>query len=215
MEESLHPVFLSRVPKPLPVSFFRRPADVVAPDLIGCSLVVRQRRSSGAGALRLRATITEVEAYLGTADPASHVWKGRRTPTVRNLYAPPGTWYVYRSYGLHWCCNLTAKGPNEGHAVLLRGVLTTDARTLEVAQRRRGAVAQRDLTNGPGKLTQALGIDISLDGVPMAGSRATVHIGSVVSRGKGSPTPDLGPVLVTPRIGITRAVDWPLRWVVK
>ena len=153
--------------------------------------------------------ITEVEAYLGTTDPASHVWKGRRTPTIENLYAPPGTWYVYKSHGLHWCCNLTTRGPEEGHAVLLRGVLTTDARTLEVFKRRRGSkVKERDLTNGPGKMTQALGIDRSLDGVKMAGSWAEVF------EDDGSHNTQYT-TRVTPRIGLTRAVDWPLRWVVK
>ena len=197
------------MPRPLPLSFFRRPADVVAPELLGCTLVVISPRSNTAlPPYRLTATITEVEAYLGVTDPASHVWKGRRTKSVLHLYSPPGTWYVYKSHGLHWCANLTTLGPDEGHAVLLRGVLTTDARTLEVFKRRRGSkVKERDLSNGPGKLTQALGIDISLDGMPMHRSRATVH--------PGLRTSDFGPAVVTPRIGLTRAVDWPLRWIVK
>jgi DNA-3-methyladenine glycosylase len=195
------------MPKPLPLSFFRRPADVVAPELLGCTLTVTRRRGSTAlPPYRLTATITEVEAYLGTSDPASHVWKGRRTPSIENLYAPPGTWYVYKSHGLHWCCNLTTLGPDEGHAVLLRGVLTSDARTLKVFRRRRGSnVKERDLTNGPGKMTQALGIGIELDGTKMASSHA------VVSRG----TKHEAPFVVTPRIGLTRAVDWPLRWLMK
>ena len=194
------------MPKPLPLSFFRRPADVVAPELLGCDLVVTQRRRSTAlPPYRLTAVITEVEAYLGTTDPASHVWKGRRTKSVLHLYSPPGSWYVYKSHGLHWCCNLTTLGPDEGHAVLLRGVLIEDPGTLEVARRRRGAVAQKDLTNGPGKMTQALGISIDLDGMRMASSYA------VVSRGAKHEAP----VVVTPRIGLTRAVDWPLRWVMK
>jgi DNA-3-methyladenine glycosylase len=188
------------MPRPLPTSFFKRPADIVAPELLGCQLVVTTRAQAPN---RLRATITEVEAYLGTSDPASHVWKGRRTPTIENLYAPPGTWYVYKSHGLHWCCNLTTLGPDEGHAVLLRGVLATDARTLGVFKRRRGPkVKERDLTDGPGKMTQALGIDRSLDGVKMAGSWAEVLPGKSES-----------PIRVTPRIGLTRAVDWPLRWI--
>jgi DNA-3-methyladenine glycosylase len=202
------------MPKPPPLSFFRRPADVVAPELLGCTLIVhQQRRSSALPAIpALSATITEVEAYLGTADPASHVWKGRRTPTIENLYAPPGSWYVYKSHGLHWCCNLTTLGKEEGHAVLLRGVLTTDARTLEVFRRRRGPkVLERNLSDGPGKMTQALGIDISLDGVPMAGSMAEIFR---PARSERSTKHD-APVLITPRIGLTRAVDWPLRWVVK
>lgn len=197
------------MPRPLPVSFFKRPADVVAPELLECVLTVTQRRGRTAGPPdRLTAVITEVEAYLGTSDPASHVWKGRRTPTTKNLYAAPGTWYVYKSYGLHWCCNLTCQGPELGHAVLLRGVLIEDRATLKVAQRRRGAVAQRDLTNGPGKMTQALGIDVSLDGVLMAKSWAEV-LPETASRNTQYTT------LVTPRIGLTRAVDWPLRWVLR
>ncbi|MEP6744762.1 MAG: DNA-3-methyladenine glycosylase [Gemmatimonadota bacterium] len=196
------------MPKPLPLSFFRRPAEVVAPELLGCTLTVTQRSSSARPPIRLSAIITEVEAYLGVRDPGSHVWNGRRTPTTTNLYAPPGTWYVYRSHGLHWCCNLTTKGPEEGHAVLLRGVVVTDARTLKVVQRRRGAVVQKDLTNGPGKLTQALGIDRSLDGVLMAGSWAQVFA-------EGTSRDTQHPIRLTPRIGLTRAVDWPLRWLMK
>ncbi len=197
------------MPKPLPLSFFKRPADVVAPELLGCVLTVS--RPTGRTARppdRLTAVITEVEAYLGVRDPASHVWNGRRTKAVLHLYSPPGTWYVYKSHGLHWCCNLTCLGSEEGHAVLLRGVLTTDARTLQVAKRRRGAVAQKDLTNGPGKLTQALGIDRSLDGVLMAGSWAQVFAAEKSRNTQHS-------ILITPRIGLTRAVDWPLRWVMK
>jgi DNA-3-methyladenine glycosylase len=194
------------MPNPLPLSFFRRPADIVAPELLGCTLSVLQRRSSASAPLRLCATITEVEAYLGTSDPASHVWKGRRTPTVENLYAPPGTWYVYKSHGLHWCCNLTTQGRDEGHAVLIRGVVAQDAQTLSLFRRRRGPkVAERNLSDGPGKLTQALGIDRSLDGVRMAGSWAEVHPGGKVRNTQHS-------ILTTPRIGLTRAIDWPLRW---
>lgn len=204
------------MPKPLPLSFFKRPADVVAPELLGCTLTVTERRSTAAApdpslALRtgrLSAMITEVEAYLGVTDPASHVWNGRRTKAVLHLYSPPGTWYVYKSHGLHWCCNLTTKGPEEGHAVLLRGTVAQDAQTLSTFRRRRGPkVAEKDLSNGPGKLTQALGIDISLDGVMMHQSWATVH--------PAPRTSHFAPFSVTPRIGLTRAVDWPLRWLMK
>ena len=208
VELSLLPVFISRMPEPLPVAFFKRPADIVAPELLGCTLTVTHRSSAAQAPTRLSAVITEVEAYLGVTDPASHVWKGRRTKSVLHLYSPPGTWYVYKSHGLHWCCNLTCLGTEEGHAVLLRGVRATDARTLGLFRRRRGSkVKERDLTNGPGKLTQALGVDLSLDGVLMAGSWAEVFAGEV-------PSPQSS-VRITPRIGLTRAIDWPLRWVVK
>jgi DNA-3-methyladenine glycosylase len=209
------------MPRPLPTSFFRRPADVVAPELLGCRLTVTPRAGRTAssslptraarsyGSLRsppgrLTAIITEVEAYLGTTDPASHAWKGRRVLYCENLYAPPGTWYVYLSYGVNWCANLTTLGNDPAHAVLLRGVLAADEETLRTFRRRRGPKpAERNLSDGPGKMTQALGIDVSLDGVKMAGSWAEVFPGKTTS-----------PIRVTPRIGLTRAIDWPMRWVV-
>jgi DNA-3-methyladenine glycosylase len=90
----------------------------------------------------------ETEAYLGVHDPASHAWSGRRHRSHLGVYAPAGTWYVYRSYGLHWCLNLTAPTGDDGGAVLIRAVLATGG--IEVIRRRRGAVADRQLTNGPG-----------------------------------------------------------------
>jgi DNA-3-methyladenine glycosylase len=198
------------MPKPLPLSFFRRPADVVAPELIGCSLVVtRPRRSSAPAPLRLCAIITEVEAYLGTTDPASHAWKGRRVPYCENLYAPPGTWYVYLSYGVNWCANLTTLGKDPAHAVLLRGVLAADEETRRTFRRRRGPKpAERNLSDGPGKMTQALGIDVSLDGVKMVGSWAEVFAGNGILNTQHT-------IRNTPRIGLTRAIDWPMRWLAK
>lgn len=195
------------MPKPLPLSFFKRPADVVAPELIGARLIVTHRNSRAQAPVRLSAYITEVEAYLGTGDPASHVWKERRTKSVLHLYSPPGTWYVYKSHGLHWCANLTTKGKDDGHAVLLRGVIAADEATLKAFQRRRGPkVPVRALSDGPGKLTQALDLDISLNGVKMAGSVAEVFAGNGALDGYET--------RVTPRIGLTRAVDWMMRWVV-
>jgi DNA-3-methyladenine glycosylase len=196
------------MPKPLPLSFFKRPADIVAPELIGCQLAVTCRSSTASAPQRLSAIITEVEAYLGTTDPASHAWKGRRVPYCENLYAPPGTWYVYLSYGVNWCANLTTVGKDPAHAVLLRGVFAADEETLQTFRRRRGPKpAERNLSDGPGKMTQALGIDVSLDGVKMAGSWAEVFAGN------GSLNTQYT-TRVTPRIGLTRAIDWPMRWVV-
>jgi DNA-3-methyladenine glycosylase len=199
------------MPRPLPLSFFKRPADIVAPELIGCRLVVQSRKSptrSSPLVPPLTAYITEVEAYLGTTDPASHAWKGRRVPYCENLYAPPGTWYVYLSYGVNWCANLTTLGKDPAHAVLLRGVLAANEETLRTFRRRRGPKpAERNLSDGPGKMTQALGIDVSLDGVTMHRSWATVH--------PAPRTSHFAPPVVTPRIGLTRAIDWPMRWVVE
>ena len=107
----------------------------------------------------VKARITEVEAYKGSDDPASHAYRGR---TRRNgsMFERPGTLYVYRSYGIHWCANVAAGPEGVGWGILFRGGEIVDG--LGVARSRRGR--ERDLANGPGKLTQALGLDHSHDG---------------------------------------------------
>ena len=182
--------------KLLSPSFFRRRAEEVARDLLGASI------RSTVGGLPAGGLIVETEAYLGFDDPASHGYRGRIHAGNANLYAPPGTWYVYRSYGIHWCANLVCGGPASGSAVLLRGVLPL--RGLGLIRKRRGGVAEEALANGPGKLCQALGITRELDGIPMRRS------GVVVSEANESGGES---VTITPRIGITKAVDWPLRFV--
>ena len=151
---------------------------------------------------RVEAKIVETEAYLGHDDPASHAYRGRRHPGNAKIYSPPGTWYVYLSYGMHWCANIVTGPLGLGAAVLLRAVTVTKG--LDVVKRRRGLVDPRQLTNGPGKLGSALGIDRGLDGLPMQGSRVVIH----------AARPRVRSVITTPRIGITKAVDWPLRFVV-
>jgi DNA-3-methyladenine glycosylase len=183
--------------RPLPQSFFQRPAAVVARELLGARIVCRH------GHTRLSGIITETEAYLGRDDPASHAYQGRRHPGNQSLYAPAGTWYVYRSYGIHWCANLVCGRPAPGGAVLLRGVLPAEG--IPLMRRRRGSVSDPQLANGPGKLCQALGITRELDGIAMRASVVTVGSAPQLDR----------EVLVTPRIGITKAVDWPLRFVLK
>jgi DNA-3-methyladenine glycosylase len=180
----------------LPASFFARGAEPVARELLGARL------RSRVGGFLTEGLIVETEAYLGYDDPASHGYRGRRHTGNLNLYGPPGSWYVYRSYGIHWCANLVCRGPGAGSAVLLRGVWPM--RGLEIMRRRRGGAPDPVLTDGPGKLTQALGITRALDGALMARSpvrvyRAETEIPTAVN--------------VTPRIGITKAVDWPLRFV--
>ncbi len=181
---------------PLPVSFFQRPVAEVAQDLLGRVLLSRLGGTLAAG------RIVETEAYLGAKDPASHAWKGRRTARNEALFGPPGTWYVYRSYGMHWCVNLVTAPADVGGAVLLRAVEPVSG--LGEMRRRRGGVADRALCAGPGRLAQALAITRAVDGMPQA--RAT---GLWV--GEGKPL-GAGGVERTPRIGITRAVDWPLRF---
>ena len=147
----------------------------------------------------VRGVILETEAYLGCDDPASHAYRGRRHAGNGAIYSPPGFWYVYRSYGMHWCANLVVGPPGRGAAVLLRSLKITEG--MAVAGERRGRADQRTLSDGPGKLCQALGIDRSLDGQSMRRSPVAVVPGA-----------STGDIRVTPRIGITKAADWPLRF---
>ena len=181
----------------LPVSFFNRPADVVAREMLGGLVVSR------AGGALTSARIVETEAYLGYRDPASHGYLHRRNERNAALFGPPGSWYVYLSYGIHWCANLVCEAEGTASAVLLRGLEPVEG--IAIMRLRRGGVDDRQLCSGPGKLCQALGIARDLDGRMMAGSDVTVH----------SPTVQLPvEVAVTRRIGITKAADWPLRFLV-
>jgi DNA-3-methyladenine glycosylase len=146
------------------------------------------------------ARIVETEAYLGVEDPASHAWQGRRNAQNDSIYGAPATWYVYRSYGIHWCANLVCLKEGVAAAVLLRALEPLEG--LEVMRARRGGVPDRLLASGPGRLTMALGLTRALDGLPMRTSAVTVH--------PGEPPPA---VTATARVGITRAVEWPLRFV--
>ena len=179
----------------LPVSFFERPAEDVARDLVGTML------RSTLGGTTTAGLIVETEAYLGRDDPASHGFQDRRHAQNEALFGPPGTWYVYLSYGVHWCANLVCGPPGHASAVLLRALEPVQG--LETMRERRGGVADRQLCSGPGKLCQALAITRDQDGAPMRGSGLTVT----------APDASEPPVLtVTPRIGITKAAEWPLRF---
>jgi DNA-3-methyladenine glycosylase len=164
-----------------------------APLLLGSVLV------SVVGGHTVKARITEVEAYKGSDDPASHAFRGR---TGRNgsMFERPGTLYVYRSYGIHWCANVAAGPEGIGWGILFRAGDIIDG--VGVARRRRGR--DDNLANGPGKLTQALAVDHSHDGTYLLDGNGPVMI-----------EPGLPPELVmaTPRVGISTAVDRPWRFV--
>ena len=179
----------------LPVTFFRRPAELVAAELLGMIVV------STIGGEVTEARIVETEAYLGYDDPASHGYRHRRNARNEALFGPPGTWYVYLSYGMHWCANLVCQKPGLASAVLLRALEPLAG--LDVMRRRRRGAEVKDLCSGPGKLCQALGIDRELDGSPMARSPVLVRPPAQWEEPR---------IAVTPRIGITKAVDWPLRF---
>ncbi len=179
----------------LPVGFFARGADVVARDLVGALIVsiVDGRPAIG--------RIVETEAYLGYDDPASHGYRHRRHAQNQALYGPPGSWYVYRSYGMHWCANLVCQAEGSGSAVLLRAIEPLEG--VGVMRARRRTEGLELLCAGPGRLCQALGITRpGLDGRMMEASPVVVLARDGWARA----------VEVTPRIGITKAADWPLRF---
>jgi DNA-3-methyladenine glycosylase len=182
----------------LPVSFFNHPAEQVARELLGARLI------SWVDGERTVGRIVETEAYLGYDDPASHGYRHRKNQQNAALFGPPGSWYVYLSYGIHWCANLVCEEEGKASAVLLRALEPLEG--IEVMRQRRGGVADRDLCSGPGKLCQALGITRTLDGSLMR--KATVIVAPSENGSRYA-------IVTTPRIGITKAADWPLRFTIE
>jgi DNA-3-methyladenine glycosylase len=182
--------------RPLPSAFYQRDAAIVARELLGALLECRTAEGIARG------RIVETEAYLGPDDAACHAAVGR-TERNRALFGPPGTAYVYFIYGVHWCFNAVTREEGYGSAVLVRALAPTHGSAL--MRRRRGVSRDRDLANGPGKLCQALGIDRSHDGARLDRGHLRIL--------QGEPVPDLD-VAVSPRVGITKAAEWPLRFFV-
>jgi len=143
------------MPDLLPRDFYARSAVELAPMLLGKLLV---RELDGA---RLVGRIVEVEAYMGRGDAASHASRGL-TPRNRIMFGPPGYAYVYLIYGMYHCLNVVSGPEGEAQAVLIRALEPLSG--VEMMQTRRPRASARNLTNGPGKLCQALGVDRSLDG---------------------------------------------------
>lgn len=192
------PARRARLGSPLPARFYDRPTELVARELLGAMM---QCTSAG---ITTSARIVETEAYLGPHDPACHAVAGL-TPRTAQLFGPPGLAYVYFIYGMYWCFNAVTRERGHGSAVLVRAVHPIAG--VDVMRRRRPrAVRDRDLTNGPGKLCMAMGITGSMTGT-------SLRDGPVVIR-SGAPVPD-DAVVVTPRIGITRAAEWPMRFLVR
>lgn len=171
-------------------AFFDRPPEVVAEDIIGCEISY-----GGCGGI-----VVEAEAY-GQRDPASHSFRGE-TPRCRSMFGPPGTVYVYMTYGIHWCLNLVTEAEGTGAAVLIRAIEPSHG--LDAMRERRGVADDRLLCAGPGRLTQALGITGDLDGLPLGD--AGLHVG------RRRAMPDVARV---PRIGISQATDLPWRMVAR
>ena len=188
----------SRLGAPLAARFYDRPTELVARDLLGA--VIECTTPQGV----TRGRIVETEAYLGPDDPACHAAAGL-TARTKHLFGPPGLAYVYLIYGMYWCFNAVTRERGHGAAVLVRGVHPIDGIDL-MRQRRPKVTRERDLTNGPGKLCLAMGIVGSMSGT-------SLREGPVVLR-RGTEVPDAD-VEVTPRVGITQAAEWPLRYLVR
>lgn len=178
----------------LPRTFYGRPAHEVAPDLLGRDLV----RLTPDGPLVAR--IVETEAY-GEDDPGSHAFGGRRTRRNATMFGPPGRWYVYFTYGMHWCVNVVTGRPEEGSAVLLRAAIPSEG--LDRMAAARGRSDPRELCSGPAKLAQAFGMDGALDGTDVV--RGPVRIAA------GVPV-DPATVRTGPRIGLSRGTEIPWRF---
>lgn len=159
------------------------------------------RLRSEAGGEVTEVLLTEVEAYGGDGDPASHAYRG---PGRRNasMFRPAGTLYVYRSYGIHWCTNVVTGPEGRGEAVLLRAGVPVAGE--EVMARRRGRVDH--LADGPGKLTQALGITGDLDGSDVFSGPVRLLPGREVGEEE---------ITTGPRVGISRATDRPWRFLLR
>ena len=173
---------------PRPVPDLDARAHLVAPQLIGCTLLVDG----------VAARIVEVEAYEGPDDPASHAWRGL-TPRNATMFGPHGHLYVYQMHG-HHCCNVVCGPAGTAHGILIRAGEIIDG--ADLARERRPGVGDARLGRGPGNLTRALGITRADDGAPLL-------VGGRVRLLPGTAPAD---VVAGPRVNVSRAYDRPWRF---
>lgn len=175
----------------LPTAFYDRDPRQVAVDLLGCTLVHQTPEGVASG------VIVETEAYR-PEDPACHAYNG---PTMRNrtIFGRPGLAYVYLSYGVHRLVNVNCEEEGKGSAVLIRALNPVEGQ--DIMAERRGKL---DLCTGPGKLTQALGIELYHDGYDITRAPLTIRQGA----------PPEGDIVSTTRIGISRGTELPWRYLV-
>jgi DNA-3-methyladenine glycosylase len=178
----------------LPRSFYQRPTIKVARDLLG--KVVVHGETAG--------LIVETEAYLGGDDLASHSARGV-TDRTRIIFGPPGHAYVYFIYGMYECLNLVAEPNGHPGCILIRALEPVAGLDL-MRERRPAARRPEDLASGPGKLTLALGITRAQNGADVTRGPLTVR----------EPAESRAiEIAVTPRVGITKCADWPLRFLIR
>ena len=203
--------------------FLARHAVEVAPELLGC--VLEHETAAGLVAVEL----TEVEAYAGQTDPASHAYRGM---TRRNavMFGPPGHAYVYFTYGMHFCVNLICSGEGSVSAVLLRAGAIIEGEDLARARRshrgprvarnqetppqaptrqpHQAPLAWRDLARGPARLCQALDIDRSLDGADVCVASSPLRL----RPGSTGPAENPRKIVAGPRVGVAQAAEVPWRF---
>jgi DNA-3-methyladenine glycosylase len=178
-------------PAPLGATFYARPVLDVARDLLGC--VVRHGATAG--------VIVETEAYH-ESEPACHAHVGL-TGRTHVLFGPPGRAYVYRSYGIHALLNAVCEPEGVGAAVLIRALAPVEG--IDLMRARRGLERVEDLCSGPGKLTQALAIEMDLN-------QSDLEAGPITIEPAASEEVDIA---VGPRVGITKAAELPWRFAVR
>ena len=177
----------------LPKEFYTRSnVLVIARELLGKLLVVPHESGK-----RVSGMIVEVEAYRGPEDRASHAYGGRRTRRTETMYQSGGLAYVYFVYGMYNQFNVVTNTRDIPHAILVRALEPVEG--LEIMRTRRHQQPDRNLTNGPGKLCIALGIDRQLDKADLLGDRVWIEDYLKVSRGR---------ILKGPRIGVDYAGEW-------
>ncbi|HEX7790424.1 MAG TPA: DNA-3-methyladenine glycosylase [Afipia sp.] len=170
--------------------FFARSVHIIAPDLIGATVLV-----DGVGGI-----IAEVEAYHHT-EPAAHSFNGP-TPRNRVMFGPPGFLYVYRSYGIHWCMNFVCEKEGSASAVLIRALQPTHG--IPAMRRRRGLHDERTLCSGPGKLCEAMAVTDKHNALPLDAPPIAIYART------------RKPEIVSGvRIGITKAAELPWRYGLK
>ncbi len=184
----------------LPRSFYAPSAQIVAPTLLGHTLLRRTPHGICGG------EIVETEAYL-VDDPACHAYV-RETARNRTMWGEAGSAYVFQIYGAYFCLNPVCCASGIAEAVLIRAIRPSVQP--EIMRRYREVKKTRDLCSGPGKMCQALDIDRALDGSDLCDANGPLWIAKNIVRDKW--VEENGPIITCPRIGLTRAADWPLRF---
>lgn len=189
------------MPRILKDKFYQRDTETVAKELLGKKLVhcIGNQRISG--------IITETEAYLGLKDKACHTYGGRKTDKTRSMYLHGGHAYVYFIYGKYFCFNVVTLTDQHPEAVLIRALEPLES--IDTMKQFRKKDKIKELTTGPGKLCQALGINKSHDGLSLTHSELTIEEHLTIAESQ---------IVAKPRIGIhyaQEAKDWPLRFYIK